>query len=143
MLIEIMREAADYKIRSADMDDIAFEIRFENLADFVKSCVEIGLFIEKDGYFYSESLLRRMAMREEFVERLRKAGIKGAEKRWGIDGDPTEEECQPYANPIATPYQPYGNKGKERKVRKGNKEKKGKEGTGGKPIGESELFLYD
>ncbi len=81
-IIEILREQADYKMKLAAIDDIAFNLSVtaEQVNDIIKS---YDLFKIEGDSFYSESLIRRMAMYNEMKDKLSKAGKKGMDARWG------------------------------------------------------------
>lgn len=83
MIVERLREEADY-MSIKDYNMIAFDLRVD--ASLVKSVVEdFGLFVFTDNgkYFYSESLRRRMLIKDEKRKARSEAGKKGMEKRWG------------------------------------------------------------
>ena len=54
----------------------------ERLISIINFCLQIGLFFEKDGFFYSKRLLCHKEFREFFAEK----GREGAKKRWGDKG---------------------------------------------------------
>lgn len=90
MLLERMREDANY-MSVKDYNMVAFDLRVD--ASKVKKVVEeFGLFVfTEDGkYFYSDSFLRRMNMKDEKRRRRSEAGRRGAEQRWG---DKEDEEA--------------------------------------------------
>lgn len=114
MIIERLREEPNYT-SIKDYNAIAFDLRVDT--SDVKSVIEdFGLFVFTDDgkYFYSESLINRMAIKDAKQSKLSEAGKKGARKRWGNDKD---------SHPIATPSK---NDSKKRKV-KVSKEKVNKE----------------
>lgn len=87
ILLELMREATDYKLRingKYDIQSISQEVGTtpEILTQFFDDCVnEFGLF-ESDGqYVWSESMLRRMATYNEVCEKRREA----INSRWHKD----------------------------------------------------------
>jgi len=91
-IIEILASEKEYKLKKAPW-------LFEALADsmkcnreeaetFLNELVEEFELLQTDQeFFWSESLYRRMEAREEKIKALSEAGKKGAEKRWGGDGD--------------------------------------------------------
>lgn len=90
MLLERMREDANY-MSVKDYNMVAFDLRVD--ASKVKKVVEeFGLFVfTEDGkYFYSDSFLRRMNMKDEKRRRRSEAGKRGAEQRWGDKDDADE-----------------------------------------------------
>lgn len=87
MLIERLRDESDY-MSIKDYNVIAFDLRVD--ASKVKSIVEdFGLFVFTDDgkYFYSESLLSRMEMKDESSKKRSEAGKKGMKKRWNNKND--------------------------------------------------------
>lgn len=87
MLLERMREDANY-MSVKDYNMLAFDLRVD--ASKVKKVVEeFGLFVfTEDGkYFYSDSFLRRMNVKDEKRRRRSEAGRRGAEQRWGDKED--------------------------------------------------------
>lgn len=83
MLIERLRDSSGYK-SIKDYNAIAFDLRVD--AKLIKSVVEdFGLFtFTEDGEcFYSESLMRRMAIKDSTSKARSEAGRKGAAVRWG------------------------------------------------------------
>ena len=114
IIIETMSEQDNYKLSCEEwiMDALAMAMLCEtnSIKTFVNDCIERYKLFTSDGeYFWSNSLIKRMQIKE--AKRLQKveAGKKGAETRWSNNGD------------IATPKQNDGNaiaehgKGKERK----------------------------
>lgn len=87
MIVERLRDESDY-MSVKDYNVIAFDLRVD--ASKVKSIVEdFGLFVFTDDgkYFYSESLLSRMEMKDESSKKRSEAGKKGMEKRWNNKND--------------------------------------------------------
>lgn len=82
MLLERLRDDADF-MSVKDYNMIAFDLRVD--AAIVKSVVEeFGLFTftENGKCFYSESLNRRMDIKQAIRRRCSEAGKSGMEKRW-------------------------------------------------------------
>jgi len=82
MLIERLRDESDYT-SVKDYNMIAFDLRVSS--EKVKSIVEdFGLFdFSEDGKrFFSDSLMRRMEIKDESSSKRSEAGKKGMEKRW-------------------------------------------------------------
>lgn len=82
MLIERLRDESDYT-SVKDYNMIAFDLRVS--AEKVKSIVEdFGLFdFSEDGKrFFSDSLMRRMEIKDESSSKRSEAGKKGMENRW-------------------------------------------------------------
>ncbi|WP_312541382.1 Lin1244/Lin1753 domain-containing protein [Enterococcus sp.] len=87
MIIERLREEAEY-MSVLDYNVLAFDLRVDTSK--VKSIVEdFGLFAFTDDgkCFYSESLLKRMEIKDGKSKKRSEAGKKGAEKRWGKNSD--------------------------------------------------------
>lgn len=84
MLVEMMREATGYKLKLTGKyalpmlaDELGGDIKI--IDEFITDCIEEFELLESDGeYFWSPSLLRRMAAYDEVVEQRRKA----ANARW-------------------------------------------------------------
>ena len=87
MILERMREDENY-MSVKDYNMLAFDLRVD--ASKVKKVVEeFGLFVfTEDGkYFYSDSFLRRMNVKDEKRRKRSEAGKRGAEQRWGDKDD--------------------------------------------------------
>lgn len=127
MLVEMMREQADYKldIRSKyAFNAFAMQTQYdvEKLKAFISDCIgEFGLFESDGDYLWSTSLLRRMEIREEKSEKARQS-IK---KRWSKNNvirneyeritNVSNEEYDRNTNVIRPEYERNTIKGKERK----------------------------
>lgn len=143
ILVEMLSEQDDYMLKHTKW--VSHAIAMEMLCDtteaekFVFSCIEDYELFESDGeHFWSESLLRRMNMKEAKRKKRVEAGKKGAQSRWSD------------SNAIAKPKQTDSiamakdGKGKESKV----KESKEKESKDKSAVQQTELFeswwnLYD
>jgi len=122
MLVEQMREQDNYKLPLSGKYAInAYALQMDadalRLQGFINDCVsEFRLFMRDDNFLWSESLLRRMVIKEEKSEKARKAANKRWNKRIQNDADAFKKD--------ATALQPEceGNAIKERKkkVRKIN-----------------------
>lgn len=76
-LVERLRDCDAFAMRS-HYDSIAFDMQVQS--DLIKSVIEdFDLFIIKKGFFYSESLKKRMELKQEKSEKARKS----AQIRWG------------------------------------------------------------
>ena len=89
MIVETLAEASEYKLKLNNGNikgiSLSLNIPYKQLEKFINDCIEkYKLFVkDKSGeYFYSESLLKRLRMRDNITERLVEAGQKGANKRW-------------------------------------------------------------
>ena len=113
-IIEKLRNEPDYTMET-DYDMIAYALRVE--ADEIKSIIEdFNLFIIEKGYFYSESLKRRMSRLDAIKEKRAYAG-----KMSGISRNQTKPE-QPSNNGATSVEQVLNSKAKHSKVNK-SKEK--------------------
>ncbi len=75
-IIEKLRDSDGYKLKS-DCNTIAFGLQVE--CKCIESVInDFDLFTINDEYFWSESLLRRMKLKEEKSQKMR----KNAKKRW-------------------------------------------------------------
>ncbi|WP_079709948.1 DnaD domain protein [Paraliobacillus ryukyuensis] len=78
-IIETLREQTDYKWKASDKQLLSF--CFANgegvVNQVIDECLEIGLLVEEDDYIHSESLTRRMKMKDDISEKRRAAGKKG------------------------------------------------------------------
>lgn len=92
-IIETLRETTDFKFESnkdsIDLLSSILQVDANKLQTFINDAIRVGLFIESDGYFYSNSLNDRM----EEMNKKRLTGIANGKK----GGRPTKEE--PKNNP--------------------------------------------
>jgi hypothetical protein len=98
MILERMRDANNYMC-AKDYNLIAFDLRED--AALIKSVVEdFGLFVfTEDGkYFYSESFLKRMGMKDDVSRKRSEAGKKGSSKRWHKKGEEKQTDGKAIAN---------------------------------------------
>ncbi len=111
MLVEILREQSNYKIKDGKYtcNTLAMQMQCTNeeIKNFINDCCEeFELLQKKDGFIYSESLLRRMEIVDSTSEKRRKA----SEKRWSNANEmQLESKCN--ANEMQ-----LESKGKEKKV---------------------------
>ena len=85
MLIERLRDEDDYTAK-CDWDMMAFDLHVES--SLVKSVVEdFGLFVIKDGSFYSHGLKKRMEKTETVKSKRAEAGKKGMFSRWNDNSE--------------------------------------------------------
>jgi hypothetical protein len=78
-VVELLREAHDYKIPLEAIPDICFEVRVEE-KDF-DALFDCGLLIKNETYFFSASLLQRMSVYDTKREQTSNAGKASAQKR--------------------------------------------------------------
>lgn len=82
-VVEMLREASEYKLEIESIDDIAFELRVDtNVFD---SLFECGLLEKDDTYFFSSSLINRMGEYDKIKEKRRRAGAKGGKAKASKD----------------------------------------------------------
>ena len=80
-LIELLRNESDHRMRT-HYKSIAFALQTQE--DSIRSIInDFDLFGLDDQYFWSESLLKRMELKEERSEKARES----AKKRWNRDND--------------------------------------------------------
>lgn len=119
MIIEILREQADYKYKMDEYygNAIARDLHTDckAIVNFIRDCIkEFNLFSTDGDVFWSESLLRRMEIKEQKSQTYR----ENAKKRWDkqdVKGDAIAMQLQCNGNAVKE------SKGKEKKV----KEKRG------------------
>lgn len=113
ILVEMLREQSDFTLDKQGkytFNAIAMQMHCTRDAaeQFVNDCINEFELFDTDGvYFWSNSLLRRMAMKEEISQKRKKA----AEKRWSKQEVDTSD-MQMHNNSIAN-----GMQGKEKKVK--------------------------
>jgi hypothetical protein len=84
MLIELMREAQEHKLRLTGKHTLAalakeLDAKPQKLKEFIQDCIEEFELFQSDGeYFWSPSLVRRMNAYNEVVNKKREA----ANLRW-------------------------------------------------------------
>jgi len=83
IIIENLRESRGYKLEEKKYvwESLAEQLKcpVEETKTFIKDCInEFELLIQADGFFYSESLLERMAQ----LDGLRAKRQAAAQKRW-------------------------------------------------------------
>jgi hypothetical protein len=130
IIIEMLAEQDGYRLK-CNAKWVTNAIAMELLCDanraqeFINSLINDYELLSSDGeYFWSESLIRRMNLKEEKRQKRVEAGKKGAEKRWN-NNNPEQDN----SNAITKPKRNYGNaiakdgkgkesKGKESKVKR-------------------------
>ena len=131
ILIEMMAEQEGYKLEHTQW--VTHAIAMETQSDskkielFIQKCIEEYELFKSDGeYFWSESLLRRMKIKDEKRKKRSEAGRAGALARWGKNKAKKDgEEKQSDGKRIANAYEGnaiYG-KGKESKVKESKENK--------------------
>jgi len=105
MLVEMMREEGDYRLRIDDLDLIRgyatqLDTDARTLRRFITDCSQrFMLFTSEDGFVWSESLRERMKP----LDNKREQGKRAAEKRWAAE----RGQCE--GNAGAMPPQCKGN----------------------------------
>lgn len=84
VILEMFRETKGYKLEDKHYiwNALAQQMQCEvkDVKAFVKDCVdEFELFVQEDGFFYSESFLERM----NHLDTIRQKRVLAADKRWG------------------------------------------------------------
>lgn len=98
MIVEILREQNDYKLKITKYiwNALAMQMNTDasKVQKFVQDCInEFQLFVLKDDFLYSESLIKRMNLFKEISE----IRSKAAKKRWeNVSG--MQMECKSNAN---------------------------------------------
>ncbi|MGV8979920.1 MAG: DUF4373 domain-containing protein [Clostridium sp.] len=123
-LVEMLSEQDEYrlKLNKINFSAIAMAMLSEAsiVENFVNSCIsDYELFESDEDWFWSNSLIRRMELKEEKRQKRVAAGKKGAEVKWN-NGNAIATADQPHDNVIAKDGK--GNKRKEIKEMKEMKE---------------------
>jgi hypothetical protein len=80
-LIEMLREAPEYKLSINCIDDIAYSFNIDQ--KIIKSIInDFDLFLTEDDLFYSERLVRSMEQYKLLKEKKSMSGKEGMRKRW-------------------------------------------------------------
>ena len=102
MIVETLAEATEYKLKLNETNikgmALSLNIPYKSLIKFINDCInKYHLFVkDKSGeYFYSETLVKRLSLRDNITQRLKDAGIKGAKKRWGKSKHPIKVATDP------------------------------------------------
>lgn len=122
IIVEVLRDETNYELKLDKSTYRALAMQMhctvEQVEKFINDCIdEYHLFESDDGYFWAESLLRRM----ERVESIREKRRIAAMKRWNQGGstDDTEKDSKSNANALqdnAKESKGKEKKGKENKV---------------------------
>jgi hypothetical protein len=98
ILVEVMRESTGYKILYKDyvLESLATQMDcdIDELKSFIQDCIEkYDLFVQGDGFFYSESLLDRMGKLDAMREKKRNAAYAMHEKyKHNITQEPINDD---------------------------------------------------
>ena len=130
MIVEVMRECADYKLPCSKRTFYTTMATMMNCDEekarqYITDCIdEFELFATDGNYIWSESLMRRMQIREEKQDMRSKAGRKAAAARWESASDTNGMQTHTERNTNDIRFD-----ARERKLekRKETRERKGKE----------------
>ncbi len=117
MLVETLRDQPDYKYPMNLISALAR--RYNTTAEKIKAVImNFDLFsIENEEFFYSESLIRRMKLKDDIILKRIEAGKKSGERRRQLAIEHKLNTCSTHDEQL-----------KEKKVNKVNKKKYGKFG---------------
>lgn len=96
-IIETLRESSDYSFSSNAKAGLAISLNTtkEKLNDILKICFDTELLIEKDGRFFSESLMLRMEQIDEKRRKRAEAGRKGGIAKAMVKQNPNNAKAKP------------------------------------------------
>jgi len=86
MIIEVLRDQADHKLKLSSLPNLEFDFRVP-VKDIEAVINDFDLFVIHDGHFFSNRLIRSMAIFDEKRKKLSEAGKRGNKQRWGSGGD--------------------------------------------------------
>lgn len=96
MIVETMAENENCGIKASLLGGLSlgFGVAKNKLNEIISKCVDLKLFHESDGYYFSNRLLSHKTYRQKLSE----SGKKGADLRWGGDkGGYKGGDGNPYA----------------------------------------------
>lgn len=81
MIVETMAENENGGVTSSFIGGLSlgFGVAKSRLSEIIEYCIKVGLFYEKDGFYFSKRLLTYKEFRKQMAE----YGKLGADKRWG------------------------------------------------------------
>jgi len=90
MIVESMAENEDGGLKASLIGGLSlgYGVAKGRLLEIIKECITIGLFYEKDGYYFSKRLLTH----KEYRKYLSEKGKEGAVKKWGGHSPPNAKE---------------------------------------------------
>ena len=98
IIVETLRETRGHKISEKKyvLEALAEQMKcpLEEIKKFIKDCIEeFELFVQSDGFFYSESLLERLS-RLEYLRVVKQRGAYAMHEKLGhnITKDPNEPQ---------------------------------------------------
>jgi hypothetical protein len=126
-IVEMLSEQDGYKLKLNKLTFNAIAMAMlcdcDTINKFVNSCINEYELFESDGeYFWSNSLIRRMEIKEAKRKKRSEAGKKGAESRWKTD-NLDQNNSNAMAMPLQTDSTDIAKDGKEKE----SKENKSKE----------------
>lgn len=124
MVVETMAENSNGGIKVSLIGGLSlgYGVAKDTLMGIFNTCIKIGLFYEKDGFYFS----KRMLSHKELRNKLSLSGKAGAEKRWGGNSLPISPLMQ--------------RKGKERKENINNEDSRIKFSIQG--LGDLDIQIY-
>jgi len=116
-VIESLAEASHYKLKlsSIKLFSICLAVDKQLLKDCLNLMFDLDLLIKNETYFWSESLLKRMKLKDEIREKRRISGKKGGEQK-------ARNEASAKKN-VALPNKKASNKKETKTNKKENKTK--------------------
>lgn len=133
IIVEMLAEQEDYKLKHKQWvtNAIAMEMQCETIEaeTLVNDCIDkYELFESDNNEFWSNSLMKRMQIKEQKRKKKAEAGRKGAQKRWNKEENIADEK-QSDSTAIDNQWEPNGknSKGKESKVKESKVNIKDKE----------------
>lgn len=90
MIVETMAENSNGGVKATLIGGLSlgYGVAKDTLLGVFKNCLDIGLFYEKEGFYFS----KRMLTHKELRTKLSESGKAGAEKRWGGYSPPNAKE---------------------------------------------------
>jgi hypothetical protein len=90
MIVESMAENENGGVKATSMGGLSlgYGVAKDKVLSVFNKCIELGLFFENEGYYYSKRLLEHKKKRKELSE----YGSLGAKKKWGGYSHPNAKE---------------------------------------------------
>lgn len=87
MIVESMADSSNGGINASLMGGLSggYGVLKPRLIEIISCCIEVGLFHEKDGYYFSNRMLKHKEERKYFSD-MGKLGVETREKRRGAYG---------------------------------------------------------
>jgi len=125
-IVEELRKLPEsgYKYLLEDLSLLAHQLRLtpEKIKIFIQECCneftykKIGLFKKDDDFFWSDSLIKRMELKEEKSNYFSELGKNGAKKRWN-NSDAITDAIKNNSVAIKTDGESMANKQKKTKIK--------------------------